>query len=428
MKGTVLDRVIIVGAGIVGLASALSLARRGLKVTVLDSARGPLQAASYAPGGYLGPAAFRTFVHPLSSFERMRKRISNTNTNEFLRYGIGNGQFEFLKLYLACCEPNRADELRLQLSSLTGLNERVLNSITADFGLEDYRSRSVMHVWRAQDDVERNQPVPSNIFGEVQSEALSLEQMRVRDPSLHAESGLAGALVSKSDSTINAAYLARQIAELCKKNWGVDFSYSTQVTGPVTGPDGRVCGVQTSRGVVTGQAVVLCAGIGSAEFLKSSGCREQLPIAPLTAASVSADLRDQSPNSGCSLFDEDCGMVFTAMDQRIRACSFPFLGHVDDKMIDEEYRRIYTNCRTIYGNSADWNRARYWKGTIGALPDALPALGELPSLPGLFLNCGHGMAGIATAWACADIVGDLIVGAAPLVDPSPYRPERFGAG
>jgi len=38
------------------------------------------------------------------------------------------------------------------------------------------------------------------------------------------------------------------------------------------------------------------------------------------------------------------------------------------------------------------------------------------------------MAGIATAWACADIVGDLIVGAAPLVDPSPYRPERFGAG
>ena len=134
-KGIVLDRVIIVGAGMAGIASALSLARRGVQVCVLESARGPLQAASYAPGGYLGPAALHSFVQPLSAFERMRRRIACTNPAKSLRYRMGSGQSDFLSRCLAFCEPNSADLVQSRFSALIGYSRSVLQAVTDEYGL-----------------------------------------------------------------------------------------------------------------------------------------------------------------------------------------------------------------------------------------------------------------------------------------------------
>lgn len=423
-KGIVLDRVIIVGAGMAGIASALSLARRGVQVCVLESARGPLQAASYAPGGYLGPAALHSFVQPLSAFERMRRRIACTNPAKSLRYRMGSGQSDFLSRCLAFCEPNSADLVQSRFAALIGYSRSVLQSVTDEYGLTDYRSRVLLHAWRAADDIEKNRPTPSYVFGEVRSNPLTLAQMRALDPAILETCGFAGALCGAPDDTINAAFLARQVVTLCK-DLGVAFSCRTQAEGFIRNKNGRVIGVRTNTGSVQGDAVLLCAGLGSAQLLKSAA--RTLPMAPLTAVSITAELSESTDLSRISLIDEDCGILFTAMDQRIRACGLAFLGAVEDKEIEAEYRRLYDAGRSVYGSAADWNRARYWRGTALALPDALPALGVLPSLPGLYLNCAHGMTGAASAFGSAEIVSDLITGRAAAIDPLPYRPERFGS-
>lgn len=419
-----MDRVIIVGAGLTGIASALSLARRGMQVSVIEGARGPLQAASYAPGGYLGPAALRSFVKPLSSFARMRRRIACASPAQPLRYRMGSGQSDFLSHYLAFCEPNKADLAQSRFSALIGYSRRVLKAVTDEYGLRDYRSIALLHAWRAADDIEKNRPTPSYVFGEVRPKPLTLAQMRALDPGILETCGFAGALAGEPDDTINATFIARQIVTLCK-DLGVAFSFRTQAEEFIRSRDGRITGVRTDHGPAEGDAVLLCAGLGSAQLLQPAA--ERLPMAPLTAASITAELSESAEQSRISLIDEDCGILFTAMDQRIRVCGLAFLGAVEDKEIEAEYRRLYAAGRSVYGSAADWNHARYWKGTVLALPDALPALGPVPSMPGLFLNCAHAMTGAASAFGCAEISGDLITGRTPALDPSPYRPERFGS-
>jgi glycine/D-amino acid oxidase-like deaminating enzyme len=66
-----------------------------------------------------------------------------------------------------------------------------------------------------------------------------------------------------------------------------------------------------------------------------------------------------------------------------------------------------------------------WAGLIDTTPDAVPIMGEAPSLPGLFLACGFSGHGFGIGPGAGRLMADLVTGATPVVDPAPYRPERF---
>lgn len=66
-----------------------------------------------------------------------------------------------------------------------------------------------------------------------------------------------------------------------------------------------------------------------------------------------------------------------------------------------------------------------WAGLIDTTPDAVPVMGEAPALPGLFLACGFSGHGFGIGPGAGRLMADLVTGAPPVVDPTPYRPERF---
>lgn len=68
---------------------------------------------------------------------------------------------------------------------------------------------------------------------------------------------------------------------------------------------------------------------------------------------------------------------------------------------------------------------RSWAGHRPALPDHLPAIGQLPS--GIWVNLGHEGLGITNSFGSAELLASLITGSPASIDPSPYRPDRFGA-
>jgi len=66
-----------------------------------------------------------------------------------------------------------------------------------------------------------------------------------------------------------------------------------------------------------------------------------------------------------------------------------------------------------------------WGGYIDSTPDGVPVIGEASGLPGLILAAGFSGHGFGIGPASGHLVADLVTGAAPIVDPKPYRPERF---
>ncbi|MGD9830049.1 MAG: NAD(P)/FAD-dependent oxidoreductase [Hyphomicrobiaceae bacterium] len=66
-----------------------------------------------------------------------------------------------------------------------------------------------------------------------------------------------------------------------------------------------------------------------------------------------------------------------------------------------------------------------WLGARPCFPDMLPAIGPLPGVPGLWLCCGHQHLGLTLGPVSARLLAEMMTGAAPFTDATPYRVERF---
>ena len=95
----------------------------------------------------------------------------------------------------------------------------------------------------------------------------------------------------------------------------------------------------------------------------------------------------------------------------------------DPRAISETHRRA---CGLLPALAAT-PIAATWAGYIDSTPDGVPAIGAVPGLPGFILAAGFSGHGFGIAPGAGHVIADLITGAAPLVDPTPYRPERLAA-
>ncbi|MGK9263902.1 FAD-binding oxidoreductase [Sinorhizobium meliloti] len=94
---------------------------------------------------------------------------------------------------------------------------------------------------------------------------------------------------------------------------------------------------------------------------------------------------------------------------------------VDESTISEILRRA----RNLLPGLAKAKIASRWAGYIDSTPDGVPAIGEVPSIPGFILAAGFSGHGFGIGPGAGHLIADFITGQTPLVDPGPYKPERF---
>jgi glycine/D-amino acid oxidase-like deaminating enzyme len=94
---------------------------------------------------------------------------------------------------------------------------------------------------------------------------------------------------------------------------------------------------------------------------------------------------------------------------------------VDEATLREIRKRAIDLCPVI-GES---RVAASWAGYIDTTPDGVPAIGEAKELPGFILAAGLSGHGFGIGPGCGHLVADLVTGVKPIVDPEPYRPARL---
>jgi glycine/D-amino acid oxidase-like deaminating enzyme len=72
--------------------------------------------------------------------------------------------------------------------------------------------------------------------------------------------------------------------------------------------------------------------------------------------------------------------------------------------------------------------AQSWGGLIDATPDAVPVIGPVSAVPGFFLMSGFSGHGFGIGPGAGRLMAELVTGSAPVVDPAPFRFERFQRG
>ncbi|RVX42236.1 glycine/D-amino acid oxidase-like deaminating enzyme [Nonomuraea polychroma] len=372
--------VIVVGAGVVGAACAYYAARAGLDVTVVD--RGPVA------GGTTGSGEGNVLVSDKEPGPELELAVLS---NRLWRTLAGHGGFEFeAKGGLVVAE---TPEIQRQLAELA-----------------------------AKQDVE-HAVVPGDAL---------------RDYEPHLAQGLAGGVFYPQDAQVQPMLAAAALLKHGADKYGrgtLRLRLGAEVTGFIRSGE-RVTGVRTTQGDVLGGAVINAAGTWGGEIAALAGVR--LPVLPrrgfilvteplpeplirhkvYTAAYVTNVASDSAGLETSAVVEGTVAgtVLIGASRERVgfdRTTSVPVLA------------RLAAQAVALFPVLRGVRAIRSYCGFRPYCPDHLPVIGPDPRAPGLYHACGHEGAGIGLAPATGHLLAQVLTGAQPDLDLSPFRPDRF---
>lgn len=423
-------RVIIIGAGVTGLATAYYLARDGHDVTVMDVHGGAAMGASFANGAQLS----YSYVAPLAGpgvLPKVPPWLLRRDAPLRFKPTLDPDQWRWLISFVLACTKGRSDLTTRRLLALSFHSRALMHAFRAgpdgrdlEFGFAT-NGKLVVYSDTAEFDGARARLDDQRALGCTQ-DGLDADACRTLEPALaDPQSALAQRLVggihTPSDE-VGDCYqfcvgLERQLTAR-----GVQFLYGQRVRALMThdGFAGAIAGVFTNDGVHSADAVVLASGAASPQLAKPLGIR--LPVYPLKGYSITVPGSDRSP--ALSITDAKKKIVYAPLRSlgngapRLRIAGMAdIVGH--DAAIDpERLDQLITEAKAAFPNGAangfDPSGIDAWAGLRPATPRGTPILGATP-IANLFVNIGQGALGWTLALGCGHVLADIMAGRPPAV-------------
>lgn len=407
---------LVLGAGIVGTSVALQLARRGLRVTLVDR-RGPGEETSYGNAGVIGgagvyPAAFPRAFTTLLDVALKRSTAANYHLDFLPR--IAPWLFAYWRASSRQGLEKSARALRPLAANAAAEHELLLNEAGASGYL---RKNGWLSIYRTEEKF-KSLALELELAAELGAPWTELDVQATRDlePSLEPVFARAihwTAIASVSNPlAVTRAYAARLAA--LGGRVVIGDANTLQRTG-----GGWL--VDTAEGRVEANDAIVALGPWSGDLLARFGLR--LPLAVKRGYH-----RHYRPRGNAALsrpvVDVEIGYALAPMEQGIRLTTGVEFAPRDAKPTPVQFERLMPQAKRLFplGEPIE---AEPWMGRRPAFPDAVPVIGRAPSLSGLWLAFGHGHMGLSFAAVTGRLIAEMMTGATPFCDPAPYRAERF---
>lgn len=391
--------VTVIGAGIVGLASAASLARAGHQVTVVDRAAAVAQGASGGNGcqlsyGYVAPLAQPGLPADVPGLLLSRDGALRITPRLDLR------QWRWMWEFLRACDASVAQRSTLELLALGALSRQETEQWIAGASAQELCfSRSgklVLYATPASFDAGRRQLELQAPYGPPQF-ALPADGFLAHEPALGAFRGaVAGAVYTPDECAVDALALCRHLERVLRSR-GVAFEYGVSVRGLRCDGAG-VSHLLTDTGERGVDAVVLANGVGSAALAASAGVR--VPVYPLKGYSITVPIMDPAAVPSVSVTDAKRKVVYARIGDRLRVAGFVEIGARDGEVDPRRIEQLKAYTQEAFGDGVDIGAAVPWAGLRPATPTSLPVVGR-SHVGNLFLNVGHGALGLTLAFGTA---------------------------
>lgn len=408
--------VLVVGAGMVGTCTALQLALRGAHVQLLD-ARGPGEETSYGNAGIIQREAVEPYAFPRSLRTMLRVALGRGADIAF-QWAALPALIRPLLAYWGASSPRvypgavdrharmivhclREHEALFRIAGVA-LEKRsgylALYRHTRSFDLATAMAQRLRSTWS------------------LQSAVLDLDRLKRVEPALAHSKAIAGA-VHWNDPwpTSDPGALVKAYAAAFEAQGGALIR--ARCTGIVS--MGAGWQLQTTDAVFNAEHVVIAAGPWALDLVRPLGYR-----LPLFVKRGYHQHYPQSARVNHPLLDGDTGFVLAPMAQGLRMTTGAEFAERDAPASDRQLRRCELAARDLLelGEACE---VPPWLGSRPCTPDMLPVMGAAPRHRGLWFNFGHAHQGFTLGPVAGRLVAELIFGESPLIDPRPYRPERF---
>ncbi|CUW40707.1 D-amino acid dehydrogenase small subunit [Magnetospirillum sp. XM-1] len=418
-------KVVVIGAGVIGTASAWYLARAGHDVTVVDRREGAGLETSFANGGQVSPCHAEPWANP-SVLPKVLKWLGREDAPLLFRWNRWDPALWAWGLrFLANCPRSQA-EINTERTLRVALYSRAcLGELRAETGIDyDQQTRGILHVYRDGAEFEHAcRAAEVMIRHGLRRMPKNADECVGIEPALAAVRGeLAGGIYTPDDESGDAHKFTRRLAELAAAR-GVEFRWNVPIQGLLR-DGGRVSGLAAGAETIAGDAYVLAAGCDSPLLARPLGLK--LPVIPAKGYSVTVPVANHAGAPFVSVTDDEHKMVYSRLGDRLRAAGTAEMAGYDRSLNPLRSRLILENTRRLFPDGGDFDRAEPWAGLRPVTPDSVPLLGATP-FSNLWLNTGHGTLGWTMSCGSGRVIADLVSGQQPDIGMDGLGVARFAS-
>ncbi|RCS23438.1 FAD-binding oxidoreductase [Phyllobacterium salinisoli] len=409
--------IIVLGAGIIGVSTALHLQARGRSVCLVDKAE-PGEGTSFGNAGLIE----RSSVIPYS-FPRQVSAVAKyaLNRSSAMRYD---------PLYLLKIAPwlfrywreSSPERLAIAAKAMLPLVEASVtehDALVQQAGCADLiRGRGWIEAYRSQPALDKAIAELADIesYG-LRFEVLDRAKLRALEPGLG--DAVQGGIHWLDPKTVtDPAGLVKAYAGLFEARQG-KFA-----KGDATSlrQEGEGWTVETADGPATAKNVVVALGPQSSLIFRKLGYR--IPLGIKRGHHMHYTM-EEGADLGHSLVDAEAGYVLSPMTRGIRLTTGIEFASPAAPANTIQLDKAERFARQILPLGARLDK-KPWLGLRPCLPDMRPVIGAAPRHSGLWFNFGHAHHGLTLGPVSGRLLAELMTGEKPFVDPAPYTAARFG--
>ena len=390
----------IIGAGIVGCASAYQLAREGHEVMLLDAAPGPGEGCSFANGAQLS----YSYVEPLATPSTLRalpKLLMQRDSPVRFRPTIDWRQYAWGLQFLSACRTAQVQRGTRQLLELSFLSRDTLAHWMHDgawpIGFKR-NGKLVLCPDEATMARQRQQMRFQAALG-CEQQALDIEQCLEKEPALvsavrRSPKAYVGGIWTPGECVADAHAMCRTLVDRVLARGG-STRFGHRVTGFACGRRG-VEAVVTSEGEIPCNAVVLAAGSASAALAQLLG--EYLPVYPVKGYSLTLPMVPSETAPSVSVTDLGRKTVFAPLGAELRVAAIAEIAGHGLALTAGRIRQMRSAVAAVYpGQVESQADGRPWSGLRPATPTSIPIIRRSARHPNVYFNVGHGALGLTLA-------------------------------
>lgn len=415
-------KVLILGGGVVGVASAYYLNQAGHEVTVIDRANAVGRETSFANGGQISWGAGDPWAAPGIAWTAF-KWLFKPHSPLVLRPRLDPAMWSWMLRFLRNATPARYAINRERMLRLARYSHACLEALRQETGIKyQEQTRGTLVLFRAQKDLDKAAATTALLdrFG-VPYQLLSRSGCLAHEPALKAvREKIVGGIHYPEDESGDCHLFTLKLAQLAERS-GVRFQLQTKINRLETTGE-QVTGVITDSGEFAADAYVVACGSYSPLLLRPLGIK--LPVYPLKGYSITIPVTNPSAAPSGTLSDETYKVVITRLGDRLRAAGTAELAGYNLSLPKSRCATLAYVVRDLFPDAGDFARAEYWTGLRPMTPDNPPVIGATP-FRNLFLNTGHGTLGWTMNCGSGKILADLVSGRRPDIDLDGLTLARF---
>ena len=410
--------VVVIGAGIVGVSSALWLQREGLSVALVDR-KEPGQGTSFGNAGVFADYAFYALNDPALP-KKIPNKLFGKDHPVGMRYPYVLGMIPWFLQFLMNCRPKQADHIAHAIEYLCRHAKDGISPLLEDakaFDLIDKRGAIELYNNKVDFDGSTKK---TDILQKKQYRTRTIMPADLADLEPNFKLPFyKGVFYEDAWSLLNPGPMVGRLADHFKSAGGVFAQMDVERISKR--PEGGVMLICGSTHIKAKQ-VVLAAGAFSCQ-IKGSGA-ERLPLETERGYHVMFD--DAKDLISRPVGWTDMGVFVSPINGGIRAAGTVEFGGLSDVKSKARLEHIEKCVKRMLPDLKNMKRTSDWVGHRPTLPDSLPVIGRTREMPDVILAFGHQHLGMTLGGITGKLVSEIATNKPMTMDISAYSPDRFG--